>query len=144
LPRISDDLIKASEGRHIENRCKTDQHSRDEEDDTRHWWDWPVKSPKEHQREKHRSYSTEAESITVPASSGHIPVEIDESLLLDQQWKMAAAYHMTSPNIPPPKVLQIRAVSPNVVSPRKRANVSWPMKLLSVINDVCHSRMEID
>ena len=38
-------------------------------------------------------------------------------------------HHITIPVTPPKNVLVIRAVSPNVVSPRKRAIVNWPMKL---------------
>lgn len=38
-------------------------------------------------------------------------------------------YQTTVPTTPPMNVLTIRATRPKVVSPRKRANVSWPMKL---------------
>jgi len=38
-------------------------------------------------------------------------------------------YQMAAPVKPPANVLIIRATRPNVVSPRKRASVSWPMKL---------------
>ena len=43
--------------------------------------------------------------------------------------KQQETYHMTKPVNPPKNVPPIRAVSPNAVSPRKRAMVSWPMIL---------------
>ena len=38
-------------------------------------------------------------------------------------------YHITKPVNPPKNVLRRRDASPNVVSPRKRARVSWPINL---------------
>ena len=43
-------------------------------------------------------------------------------------------YHTTVPTQPPMKVLTMRATRPNVVSPRKRARVSWPMNLVEAVN----------
>ena len=40
-----------------------------------------------------------------------------------------STYHTTKPVNPPMNVLRIRDASPNAVSPRKRARVSWPINL---------------